>query len=85
MALGVPAFYGPRAGSVWWDWSQDVPTTQASFYTTQPLRDTLEELIDFDYLNQQAVRFSATYRPIEMPTSGMIGFKARWYCCWLRK
>ena len=60
MALGVPAFYGPRAGSVWWDWSQDVPTTQASFYTTQPLRDTLEELIDFDYLNQQAVRFSAT-------------------------
>ncbi len=60
MTLGVPAFYGPRAGSVWWDWSQDLPPTQASFYTTQPLRDTLEELIDFDYLNAQAVRYSAT-------------------------
>jgi len=60
MTLGVPAFFGPRAGSVWWDWSQDLPPTQASFYTTQPLRDTLEELIDFDFLNTQAVRYSAT-------------------------
>ncbi len=65
MVLGVPNFFGPRAGSVWWDWSQDVPPTEASFYTTQPLKKTLEELIDFDYLNSGAVRFSATAVDVE--------------------
>ena len=65
MVLGVPNFFGPRAGALWWDWSQEVPTTEASFYTTQPLRETLCELIDFDYLNSKAVRFSATAVNIE--------------------
>lgn len=55
-AQGVPGFFAPRfppatlmpRGS---DGAQ-------SFYDTTPLRDTLLDLVDFDYLNSGAVRFS---------------------------
>lgn len=65
MLLGVPRFFGPRSGMLWWDWNCEVPSTEASFYTIEPLRETLEELIDFDYLNSQVVRFSATAVNVE--------------------
>ncbi len=68
MTLGVPAFYGPRAGSAWWDWSQETTASQASFYTHEPLRETLEELVDFAILNSQAVHFSVTAVDIEAAT-----------------
>lgn len=56
MARGVPGFFAPRfppaalmpRGS----------TGATSFYDTAPLRDTLLELVDFDYLNTGPVRFS---------------------------
>jgi NTE family protein len=57
VATGRPRFYCPHpflpfavgdAGSV----------ELSSFYDTSPLRDLLLELIDFDYLNNGAIRFS---------------------------
>ena len=47
---GAPGFFRPRLFSgfpLGWQ----VPPEEASFYDTTPLRDTLAELVDFDYLN----------------------------------
>ena len=54
--VGVPGFFRPRLPPVWLQpWG-----TQAalSFYDTAPLRETLEELVDFDMLNSGAIRLS---------------------------
>lgn len=56
MAVGVPGFFSPRL----------VPPTLAfpgtpealSFYDSTPLRDTLNELVDWDLLNDGPVRLS---------------------------
>lgn len=72
MALGIPAFYGPRSGTLWWDWSQELEPAQASFYTTQPLRSSLEELIDLDHLNNGDVRLSLT--AVEVQTGRLTVF-----------
>jgi NTE family protein len=53
---GVAGFFRPRLPPVWLQpWG-----TQAalSFYDTAPLRETLEELVDFDVLNSGAIRLS---------------------------
>jgi NTE family protein len=36
-----------------------VPTPDASFYDTAPLRTTLERLVDFEYLNAKHARRAA--------------------------
>jgi NTE family protein len=48
---GVPGFFTPRYFSGF-PLGMTVPPEQASYYDTMPLRATLEELVDFDYLNQ---------------------------------
>ena len=55
MARGVPGFFQPRFPP-----AAVMPGGSAgasSFYDTAPLRDTLTELVDFDYLNSGRVRF----------------------------
>jgi NTE family protein len=47
---GVPGFFTPRMFSPFAAGIAVAPE-QASFYDTTPLRDTLKELVDFDYLN----------------------------------
>ncbi len=47
---GVPGFFTPRVFSGY-PIGMKVPPEDASFYDTTPLRDTLKELVDFDYLN----------------------------------
>ncbi|MDP3495631.1 MAG: patatin-like phospholipase family protein [Hyphomonadaceae bacterium] len=53
LTMGAPGFFRPRL----------LPTmavadaSQASFYDTGPLRSTLENLVDFDLLNDGSVRF----------------------------
>ena len=47
---GVPGFFTPRLFSPF-SAGMAVAPEQASFYDTTPLRDTLRELVDFDYLN----------------------------------
>lgn len=49
---GVPGFFKPRSALAWW------PQPPASLYDTGPLRETLLELVDFDYLNDGPMRFS---------------------------
>ncbi|HET6718815.1 MAG TPA: patatin-like phospholipase family protein [Rhodocyclaceae bacterium] len=57
MALGLPNFFLPRwAGG--FAFGLAVAPDNASLYDTTPLKATLEELIDFDYLNQSPVRIS---------------------------
>ncbi|MBI1397154.1 MAG: patatin-like phospholipase family protein [Betaproteobacteria bacterium] len=52
--FGLPGFFTPRLGAALWPGELPSP----SFYDTQPLRDTLLELVDFDYLNDGPVRVS---------------------------
>ena len=56
MAFGVPGFFKPLippAGFV----PHGIPGA-VSFYDTSPLRDTIEELVDFDLINNRKVRLS---------------------------
>jgi len=55
-ATGVAGFFRPRLPPVWLQpWGTEAAL---SFYDTQPLRQTLEEFIDFDLLNSGAIRLS---------------------------
>jgi len=56
MAFGVPGFFSPRLTPA----SLAPPGTDAalSYYDTAPLRATLEELVDFERLNQGGMRLS---------------------------
>lgn len=54
---GIPAFFEPNL-SAWWNPDAKVGVEHASFYQTAPLRATLEQLIDYDYLNHQQPRFT---------------------------
>jgi NTE family protein len=56
MAFGVPGFFSPRLTPA----SLAAPGSDAalSYYDTAPLRATLEELVDFDRLNQGGMRLS---------------------------
>ncbi len=55
--FGIPGFFSPRFPPP----SLAFPGTDAalSFYDTSPLRNTLDELIDFDILNNSSMRMSA--------------------------
>ena len=48
---GAPGFFRPRYFSGF-PIGMTVPPEDASFYDTMPLRATLDELVDFDYLNE---------------------------------
>ena len=51
---GIPAFYIPRLKSPDLFPTKDI--TKLSYYDTTPLRKTLANLIDFDYINEKHVR-----------------------------
>lgn len=54
---GVNGFFKPRFGAAW-DINAKVPIEEAGFYDTSPLKATLEKYVDFDYLNDGAIRVS---------------------------
>ncbi len=56
---GVPGFFTPRANSTW-NINASGPSNQASFYDTSPLEATLNELVDFKYLNERHVRLTVS-------------------------
>ncbi len=56
MFVGVRGFYRPRQPAPFFQPSGSPEAL--SFYDTAPLRDTLLELVDFDYLNAGAVRLA---------------------------
>lgn len=56
LAFGQPGFFQPRVPNPWW---QPTGSKEAiSYYDTEPLRETLRELVDFDLLNDGPVRLS---------------------------
>jgi len=57
MSHGIPAFFTPRADA-WLGLQAPVGLEHAAFYRTEPLRETLASLIDFDYLNSKATRLT---------------------------
>ncbi len=71
LTRGIPGFFVPRPGATL-DIDQQVPTPQAGFYDTTPLHDTLERLVDFDYLNAGHVR--CTVCAVEVGTGELAVF-----------
>jgi NTE family protein len=70
MLRGVPGFFAPRFPP-----AALMPRGSAgaaSFYDTTQLRDTLLDLVDFDYLNSGPVRFSTG--AVNVETGNMIWF-----------
>jgi NTE family protein len=56
MMLGQPGFFKPHKVGPWM--TAPGARTATSYYDVSPLRETLLELVDFDLINQGAVRFS---------------------------
>ncbi|KAA0086364.1 patatin-like phospholipase family protein [Trinickia soli] len=54
---GIPTFFTPSPFA-WLGVQAPLGRELASFYTTRPLRETLRDLVDFDYLNTGAVRLT---------------------------
>ncbi|MBT0960273.1 patatin-like phospholipase family protein [Denitromonas iodatirespirans] len=70
MTAGLPNFFAPR----WWQGfcaGLTVPPASAGIYDTTPLRRTLEELVDFDYLKHSPIRLSVGAVDVE---SGQIRY-----------
>jgi len=71
---GVPGFFVPRRNGLL-NIDQPVPTQDASFYDTSPLLATLEELVDFDHLNEGPVR--CTVCAVEVASGELKVFDSR--------
>jgi NTE family protein len=56
VTFGVPGFFAPRMPPPFM--AVDGSMAALSFYDTEPLRSTLEELVDFDRINRKDVRLS---------------------------
>jgi NTE family protein len=54
--FGIPGFFSPRLMSPLFAWPSSLGST--SFYDTAPLRETLNTLIDFDYLKKGPMRLT---------------------------
>jgi NTE family protein len=54
---GIPSFFTPRL-EPWFGLHARVGLTQAAFYSTDPLRATLDSLVDFGYLNARQMRLT---------------------------
>jgi NTE family protein len=54
---GIPSFFTPRADA-WFGLYGAVGPERAAFYRTDPLRDTLASLVDFDFLNARQMRLT---------------------------
>jgi NTE family protein len=57
MGQGIPAFFEPNLPA-WWHPEARVGAEHASLYKTDPLRATLDALVDFDVLNRGPMRFT---------------------------
>jgi NTE family protein len=69
---GAPGFFTPRYFSGF-PIGMAVPPEKASYYDTLPLRATLEELVDFDYLNEPG-GIRLTVNAIKVCTGELVHF-----------
>ena len=56
LVQGQPGFFAPRYPTPWLSFAGAQSAT--SYYDNAPLRDTLEELVDFSLINEKMTRFS---------------------------
>jgi NTE family protein len=71
---GIPAFFAPRP-LVWGGAQARVGLDAASYYSTEPLRETLTGLVDFRFLNENEMRL--TVGAVHVRTSQMRYFDSR--------
>jgi NTE family protein len=57
LTQGIPGFFQPSAHAPW-GFNLPVGLEAAAFYSTEPLKRTLGELVDFDYLNGRHTRLT---------------------------
>jgi NTE family protein len=74
MGQGIPAFFEPNLAA-WWNPEAKVGADHAAFYKTDPLRTTLDTLVDFDHLNASDTRF--TVGAVNARTGAMRYFDSR--------
>ncbi|WP_051975312.1 patatin-like phospholipase family protein [Cupriavidus necator] len=55
---GIPSFFTPSPAAWWLGVQATVGLASAAFYSTSPLRATLAQLVDFDYLNARHARLT---------------------------
>ena len=71
---GVPGFFAPNMAALFGQHAR-LGVEQAAYYTTEPLRATLEELIDFDHLRDTGTRL--TVGAVNARTGAMRYFDSR--------
>jgi NTE family protein len=74
LAHGVPGFFQPNLPAIW-NVHLPIGIEHAAFYTTEPLKATLTELVDFDYINHKHMRF--TVGAVNVHTGRMRYFDCR--------
>jgi len=74
LTQGVPGFFQPNPQAPW-GFHLPVGVERAAFYTTEPLRRTLSELVDFDHLNRRETRL--TVGAVNVRTAEMTYFDSR--------
>jgi NTE family protein len=57
MAHGVPTFFSPNPAA-WLGLHAPLGIEGAAYYSTRPLRETLGELVDFEYINGRHIRLT---------------------------
>ncbi len=57
LTTGIPGFFKPR-GPQAWDMNRRAPLGELGFYDTTPLKDTLNELVDFERIAAAEVRLT---------------------------
>jgi NTE family protein len=73
---GVPAFFTPRP-QAWGGLGVPLGVDAASYYSTEPLRETLAALVDFDYLNSAHERTRLTVGAVSVRNGTMRYFDSR--------
>lgn len=74
VAAGIPMFFAPNP-LVLFGQHAPVGIENAAYYTTAPLRRTLSDLVDFDYINRRHVRISLG--AVKVSNGEMVYFDSR--------
>ena len=74
ISQGIPGFFKPNRNTMYGQHAQ-VGIEEASYYSTEPLRETLASLVDFEYLESKATRL--TVGAVNARTGAMRYFDSR--------
>src|SRR4030095_16624841 len=69
---GAPGFFKPRVPPPWLEAPGKVAAT--SYYDTVPLKTTLEQLVDFDFLNSDKRRMHLSVGAVNVRSGNLVNF-----------